>query len=122
MATYRTAMFSHITKNDLQKPKRWIHIAALLGGKHYCYIWLNFGTKQIRYHDSSHYGLRKRAAKKENTNTKQTNTFKVVKKWIESISGEKFNFIEETVVENLPQQDNNVDCGVYLLSYADCTR
>ena len=51
-------------KNDLRKPKRWIHIAALLGVRHYCYMWLNYGTRLIRYHDSSHYDLKRRATKR----------------------------------------------------------
>ena len=124
-SNYKTALFSDIIKNDLQKPTRWIHIAALLGvrsNKHYCYMWLNYEARLIRYHDSSHYDLKRRAAKKEDSATKQKCIIKIVRKWIETISGEKFNFLEETVVENLPRQNNNVDCGVYLLFYADCTR
>ena len=95
---------------------------CLLGGRHDCYMWLNFGTRLIRYHDSSHYDLKRRATKKEDNNTKQKCILKIVRTWIETISGEKLNFIEESVVENLPRQNNNVDCGVYLLFYADCTR
>ena len=85
-------------------------------------MWLTYETKVIRYYDSSHYSLKRRAAKKEDSATKQKCIFEIVRKWIEKISGEEFKFVEETAVEKLPRQDNDVDCGVYLLFYADCKR
>ena len=89
----------------------------VLNGKHYCYMLIRLKI-DVEYYDSNRYDGRR-----ESNSNNVTDLMDVVAREVgnELHPYDNINY-EKKVATGLPKQENDVDCGAFVLFYADCRR
>ena len=97
-----------------------IHAIVLMGNKHYCYVHVRPHNDNATIYDSGRRSTRTREKSNELSREHKEAMDVVLNKICELNKKDKSQY-QRNVAET-PKQDNDVDCGVFALFFADCVR
>lgn len=98
-----------------------IHAIVLIGNKHYCYVHVRPHLDKITLYDSGRRSTRTREKRNEGLSREHEEAMDVVLDKICQFSKKEKSQYQKNVAKT-PKQDNDIDCGMYALFFADCIR
>jgi hypothetical protein len=98
-----------------------IHAIVLIGNKHYCYVHARPHYDKVTIYDSGRRSTRTREKWNDGLSREHEEAMDVVLDKICQLNKKDKSQYQRNVAET-PKQDNDIDCGVFALFFADCVR